>query len=138
MRLLETALAFWRGVRNQLSFTRDSPAQLFSAVLRRTPAFETLGFVTRTLGRTEPFPTAYAQALAGERGRWQGEELTLLGEMGALLGSTTLPEQLEGLDHATARLELLLEEARERRRRQGGLYRSLGLTGGAAVLVLLL
>lgn len=62
----------------------------------------------------------------------------ILCSLGTVLGTTDTPGQLSAIELHCHRLQRAAEESRERSERQGKLYRSLGLLGGAMLAVLLL
>lgn len=65
------------------------------------------------------------------------EKECLLG-MGAELGNTDLTQQQRTLEHICAQLEQLLEQAREEKKRNTKLYRTLFTAGGFMIVILLL
>lgn len=62
----------------------------------------------------------------------------ILCSLGEVLGTTDLPGQLSAIALHQERLERAATESRERCLRQGKLYRSLGMLGGALLAILLL
>lgn len=62
----------------------------------------------------------------------------ILCSLGTVLGTTDTPGQLSAIELHGTRLKRAAEESRERSGRQGKLYRSLGLLGGAMLAVMLI
>ena len=64
--------------------------------------------------------------------------LAIIGELASTLGTTDMEDQQKVLRLAQKKLSLLTAEAREDRKKYEKLYRSLGVLGGlAAILVIL-
>lgn len=85
----------------------------------------------------EDFPTLWRRLVEEERS-WRGEERELLVPLGELLGRYDGPAQRDGVAAVRARLEELADRAQADCRRQGRVYRALGLSGGAFLVILLL
>ncbi len=62
----------------------------------------------------------------------------ILCSLGEVLGTTDISGQLSAIALHSSRLQRAASESRERYRRQGKLYRALGILGGAMIAVLLL
>ena len=71
-------------------------------------------------------------AVAGE------ETLQILLPLGAVLGQCSTEAQVEGIAAVRGQLERLSRLAEEECRRQGGVYRIMGVSGGAFLVILLL
>lgn len=67
----------------------------------------------------------------------KGETEYLLG-MGEELGNTDLIQQQKTLEHICVQLELLLEQAREEKKKNTRLYRTLFTAGGFVIVILLM
>ena len=80
----------------------------------------------------------YGRRLVEEERSWRGEERELLAPLGELLGRYDGPAQRDGVAAVRARLEELADRAQADCRRQGRVYRALGLSGGAFLVILLL
>ena len=74
---------------------------------------------------------------AGSARRMEGID-KVLAPLGELLGRYDGPAQRDGVAAVRARLEELADRAQADCRRQGRVYRALGLSGGAFLVILLL
>lgn len=76
--------------------------------------------------------------LAEERTELTAEGQAILAPLGDLLGRYEVRAQEEGLSAVARRLEELAARLEEENRRQGRVYRALGVSGGAFLVILLL
>ena len=68
----------------------------------------------------------------------QDTDLDVLVDIGEILGASALEEQCMLLEARRRDLEQRLEDAREQHRTKGRMYRTFGVLGGAAVVLMLL
>lgn len=86
----------------------------------------------------QPFSVVWGEAAEAAQLRITEAELEILAEIGAVLGRYDAATQSHALNKAQERLAVRLGEAREQMRTQGKLYRTLGITSGALLSILLL
>ena len=85
----------------------------------------------------EPFPAAWRK-LAADLDELGPEGKDCLAPLGDVLGRCDEAEQRRGSQAARRRLEALAAQAEEDSRRLGRVYQTLGLSGGAFLIILLL
>lgn len=86
----------------------------------------------------QPFQHLWEQALQTSGLALTGEDYAVLQRLGSVLGRYDAQSQCQALAAAGARLNSLREDAAERQKKFGQLYRTLGLAVGALLIVLLL
>lgn len=109
-------------------------------LLSEQPAFGAFGFLREISERLAPGmpPSAvWCSAVCSDAAVPKGAQ-EILCSLGGVLGTTDIPGQLSAIELHCTRLKRAAEESRERCERQGKLYRSLGLLGGAMLALLLL
>lgn len=89
------------------------------------------------MGRGVPFPTAWREAVWQYPGSLGAEEAALMASLSEVLGSSDLESQLNAVAYTRSRMEELLEQSREYRRKHQKLYGSLGILTGLAIVILL-
>ena len=87
--------------------------------------------------RGVPFPKAWKTSVDGDKSI-TSEEKKLLYEIGATLGSTDKQGQLSAMELYRERLERMLSEQREKYAVKGRMYRSLGITAGAMIGIIMI
>lgn len=139
LRRREQALTDWADALGRMQAAASHRALTLGELLREGAGAGALT-LPALLEQLEAAPAAEPEALM-KRLPWH--EALLPGEREALercltgLFSASLQEQAETLAWARERLEGARQACREKRERDGRLYRSLGWLGGAAVFILL-
>ncbi|WP_249281936.1 stage III sporulation protein AB [Ligaoa zhengdingensis] len=119
---------------------RYTCAPMENIVRRLTSVSDALPFLTACAEYTqkgEPFPNAWRQALKEAPSGLDEEDVKILRKLGLTLGAVDLDGALSELDYAKFALGKRYEEARERQRKLGGLYRTLGVLAGFAIVIVL-
>ncbi|MGN0641678.1 MAG: stage III sporulation protein AB [Huintestinicola sp.] len=84
------------------------------------------------------FNLFWSAALEEHRGAFSEEDMTLLANLGSVLGTTDAEGQLSALSLAEAETSNLISGANEQYRAKGRLYRSLGAVAGALIAVVII
>lgn len=137
VRQLEAAVGLTELFASELRFTL-APMGEVVAHLSRLPG--ALGFVAdcaASCRQGEPFPRAWERAVRGCPGALEQEDIHILLHMGAVLGTVDLEGALGELEYAKFALRQRHTEALSRKSTLGGLYRTLGVLAGAALVVVL-
>ena len=87
-------------------------------------------------GRT--FYTVWSQALEASQLSLEQADLSILNQLGGVLGRYDGENQRQALESVLEKLEEQHREARERKNKMGKVYGVLGLTTGAFILILLI
>ena len=115
--------------------------RLLAELAERTdgPARELFGFCAHALNQTdrEAFSCLWRRGVENLQTMGCAEKNALL-PLGETLGQCDLEEQKRGIRAVLERLEDFRLRAEETARRQGQVYRMLGLSGGAFLVILLL
>jgi stage III sporulation protein AB len=90
----------------------------------------------KTISATEAWERAISQCIG--RTALNSEDREILLAFGKLLGKTDVEGQIRNIRHTLEQLKLQEEKAEENRKKNEGMYRSLGILGGLAVVTLLL
>lgn len=140
VRELECSISLVEAMKAELRFTLAEPSALLHELIKREWA-GSLPFLKRCddfCRRGDPFPLAWAKSIDAEKNMTMTpadmENLEILGET---LGSTGLEGQIDQLALIRDRLQSQLEDAKEQYQTSGRLYRSLGVLGGIALVILL-
>ena len=137
---LRAAASFIAALSSELAFTLASPSELLELLSRR-PEYESLPFLVYTRQQLEcgqPFPLAMAYGVEKDYIYWDAEDKKPLLEVSGILGATDLQSQLNALSRAQHRLEERRCQAAELLKSHGRLYQTLGVSAGAALVLLLL
>ena len=86
----------------------------------------------------DPFPKAWRTALQEDTGALLQEDREILSELSDTIGQCELESQLNQMDHIRQRLELQLEDARQKNQTYGKLYRTMGVLSGIFLVILFL
>lgn len=124
-------------LQNDLSYQKTPTVQLLRD-LSRDENYEKLSFLGefRDLTmQTAPISSIWDNAVQKQPGL-QKEELQLLRETGKLLGSADSESQINALCLQQKKLERILEEAVQKQRTQGKLFRSMGVLTGFLLMIL--
>ena len=141
VRALECCITLVELIKAELLYTLAQPASLMRELQKRQ-AVKELSFLSRcdTLCRQGiAFPIAWRESVqeSGKTMSLLAEDNELLLQMGELLGSTSLQGQIDQLERLKEQFHLQRERALEKYQTSGRLYRSLGILGGLAVVILL-
>lgn len=140
VRELRELIAGLEAVKRELKYSLAPLPELF-----RQAAEQTAGEVALLFGccadRTEStdgerFCYVWKQALSERRLCLDRMDLTMLEQLGGVLGRYDADEQLKALEYTVARLEKQYERAREQSTRLGKVYMILGLTAGIFTLII--
>ena len=104
----------------------------------RFASFSFLSALLREANKGVALPDAWETAAAGEEKRLGAECCALLLRLGAVLGTTDKPGQMEMLLRELVQLDGLCNAAKEKRERCSSLYRACGAFFGFAVFILLI
>ncbi len=83
------------------------------------------------------FPKSWEKSVLNDKS-FCAEEKKILLEVGAALGTTDKEGQLSTLELYSLRLEKLIEEEKEKYKVKGKMYRSLGVTTGAMIGIIII
>ena len=140
-RALEEMARGLEGLERELELSAAPLPQLMDRLVPRCrgPAEEMFRGCREALERLEEEPLSQAWRRLAEERRELGEEgRHCLAALGDCLGRWDSGAQRQGIAAVRGRLEELAALAREERRRQGGVYRALGLSGGIFLMIMLL
>lgn len=140
-RALGAALSGLELLERELVFSAPPLPQLMDSAARRIqgPVGELFDQCAQGLGQLDetPFCQVWSRAVEGcDQLGEQGREV--LRPVGQVLGRYEAQEQQQALRRAQEELKSLLERTRDDGRRLGRVYRALGLSGGAFLVILLL
>lgn len=124
----------------EISYSRSSMVELLRQGGKEFPELTFLSGCERRIAEGESFAHALSAAVAETAKELPEFEkgLAIIGELASTLGTTDMEDQQKVLRLAQKKLSLLTAEAREDRKKYEKLYRSLGVLGGlAAILVIL-
>jgi len=102
--------------------------------------FKGLGFLKdcrESMQSGKSFPQSWKGAVYAQSRAFGREETELVASLGDVLGRADLESQLGALSCAIRLLEERTSSARARAGQHGGLYRTMGMLCGAAVVILL-
>lgn len=85
----------------------------------------------------EPFRQLWEESLEESRLNLRGTDLSVLGQLGGILGRYDAEEQIAVMNHVLAQLEEQRIQAGEQSGRLGELYTVLGLTVGALIMIIM-
>lgn len=129
---------------NQISYLSDVLADAFGKVGRMSGC-ETGVFFTGTVeklqsGRSLSASQAWEEAVGENirRTSLNREDAEILVSFGKILGSSDLEGQIKNIRLTMNQLKLQEEKAEASRRKNEGMYRSLGILGGLAVVIVLI
>lgn len=139
---LAAAAASLNLLEGELAFRLPPMPDLLETLARRAPPpadafYAACGRGMALLGE-RPFEAIWADALEEEPMGLAPEDRAVLRELGPVLGRYGPEDQRRAAEAARVRLEAAAERVRERRRREGRAYGTLGLAMGAFVTILLL
>ena len=140
-RALEEMAQGLEGLERELELSAAPLPQLMDRLIPRCrgPAEEMFRGCREALERLEEESLSQAwRRLAEERIELGEEGRRCLAALGDCLGRWDSGEQRRGMAAVRGRLEELAALAREERRRQSGVYRALGLSGGIFLMIMLL
>ena len=129
------------GLERELELSAAPMPQLMDRLIPRYrgPAGEMFRGCREALERLEEESLSRAWRRLAEERRELGEEgQSCLASLGDCLGRWDSGEPRRGIAAVRGRLEELAALAREERRRQSGVYRALGLSGGIFLMIMLL
>ena len=138
VRQLEQLLLFFGAIEGELVFTLEEPGEIFFHLQRRSK-FDKLPFFKSTcqlMQAGKPFPLAFSQGIMGDASL-HSEDRRLLEEWGNVLGSMDLEGQLTQFQILKERVKAQLALAQTECQQHSKLYRTLGVTAGAALFILL-
>ena len=140
VRRLQGYLSLIESIKTQLAFTMAEPAVILQQV-QENSAFQDFSFLPaciRHCRQGDPFPLAWQKSLEQTKAEYrQPEDQRILWEIGEVLGSTSMEGQISQLNLLQDRLRQQLETALAKCQTSGKLYRSLGLLGGLALVIVL-
>ncbi len=129
---------------NQISYLCDVITDAFEKICR-AGGTQTCIFFTRTVEilkeeKTVTAAEAWERAVTQciQRTALNKEDQVILSSFGRLLGSTDIEGQIGNIRLTIGQLKIQEIKAEESRKKNGGMYRSLGILGGLAVVTLLL
>lgn len=137
VRQLEAAVGLTELIGSELRYTL-APMHEVMAHLATLP--DALAFITQcaVLCRAgEAYPQAWKRAVRECPGALCEEDIHILLHMGAVLGTVDIDGALGELEYARFALRQRHTDALSRKERLGGLYRTLGVLAGAAIVVVL-
>lgn len=140
--LLETLLAAVERMEREIAFSLTPLPRLFSDLAEECPPPAGAFFACCRDGleelRTCPLARLWLRALEETLPELEGRGRAALAELGSSLGRYDGDSQRRALARAEEELLRALEEARGERDKQGRVYRVLGVTAGAFLVILLL
>lgn len=129
---------------NQISYLSDVITEAFDRI-GRVGCSETCIFFTRTVEilqeeRSISASQAWEQAVRQniKKTSLNREDEEIIADFGKILGSSDLEGQIKNIRLTLEQLKLQEEKAEESRSRNENMYRSLGILGGIAVVIVLL
>lgn len=134
---LEQAIGLTALLAGELRYTH-APLEAVMARLAKQPGIpEFINFCAGLCVKGKCFPDAWQEALRCTPTAMAPDDLQPLFRLGAVLGAIDLDGALQEIEYARFALEQRHQEARERKRKMGGLYKTLGILAGLAVIVVL-
>ena len=124
----------------EISYSRSSMGELLMRGKKEYPELSFLSDCERRMAQGASFSGALSAAVtaaAKEHPEYQ-RGLGIAGELASTLGTTDMADQQLVLQLAQHKLALLIDEAREDRKKYEKLYRSLGVLGGMMVVLVIL
>ncbi len=129
---------------NQISYLSDVIMEAFERI-SRIGGSDTCAFFTRTIeilkknktiSASEAWERAVKQCICRTALNKEDEEILLA--FGKMLGNTDLDGQIKNIRLTLGQLKLQEDKAEESRRKNENMYKSLGVLGGIAVVIVLL
>lgn len=130
---------------NQISYLSDVLAEAFGRICSSSGGSETGIFFSNTVerlqsGRSITAAKAWEEAVRENirKTSLNKEDEEILVSFGKLLGSSDLEGQIKNIRLTLSQLKLQEQKAEESRAKNEGMYRSLGILGGIAVVIVLI
>ncbi len=136
---LRSLRLFFQQMRAQIEYVAEPVDEIVASAARRSTA-EWLSVCAAHMRAGLPFPEALTATLAdcGRRMGLTAEDIAVVGRAASRIGSTDIDGQMSWLSLVLTEIDGLLAAASADEQKRGRLFRSLGLLGGAAMVILLL
>lgn len=137
--ILEEAEKFITGVKNELFYTLAEPFKIIIKI-REENNFKHLYFLnklTEEAMQNKTFEQYMAEILKKDTALSSDVKKQLM-ELFTLLGSMNLQAQLDGIELITIKLKSLKEKAAQKQTTHVKLYRTIGLSAGVAIFIMII
>lgn len=135
---LESALSLTGMLASTLRYTMAPMEALVKRISAMGDMPDFVRVCTKCCEQGEAFPQAWEKALRQTPTSLDSDDQRALFHLGEVLGATDLEGALSELDYAEFLLKQRYEEAKARKKQLGGLYQTLGVLAGAAIVIVVI
>ena len=141
-RELESILELMRLIELEISYKKEPLAKTFQKAAMLKPCWfsEVLQSSSNALSRQRPLQESWQEAITMHQGQspLQQQDMEILKDLALGLGKSDTAGQIRIMKPAAIRLTEQLEAAREQERKQGRMYRGLGISAGVVIVIMIL